>query len=149
MERRGVVLSAVARVLNAAGSRLVDVYDAMESLKTGGLPRGEKGTLKARLRECEKRLERVYVDIGRDVALSEPSGQVSASREAAIERAAEYRAERATLTKRLQDIEREQQATRDAAALVTPRIRAEKYAQKSVMADAETRAADTDTSSER
>jgi hypothetical protein len=128
MGQRGVVLSAVAKVLNAGGSRLVDLYDAVALLKEGRLPRGEKGEVKARLRECKARLERVYIDIGSDVALNEPTEAVPAAREAAIERAAEYRAEIATLTKRLQDLERAQQAARDAAALVTPRIKAERPA---------------------
>lgn len=114
MEQRGVVLGAIARVLNAGGSALVNVYDAVASLKAGVGP-GEKGRLKARLRECEKKLARLYLEIGKEVAVRETAEQMSATGEAGIKLAAEYRAEAAKIRQRLQEMEEEEKAAREAA----------------------------------
>jgi len=114
MEQRGVVLSAIARVLNAGGAALVNVYDAVASIKTGVGP-GERGRLRARLRECEYKSARLYLEIGKEVALREPTAQMSAAGEAGIELAAKYRAEMEKIRRRLKDLEEEEKAAREAA----------------------------------
>jgi len=114
MEQRGVVLGAIAKVLNAGGSALVTVYDAMVSIKTG-VGQGEKGRLKARLRACEKKLVRLYVEIGKEVAQREPGARMSAAGEAVLKLAAENRAEIERIKQHLIDLEIAEKAARDAA----------------------------------
>ena len=90
METRTILLRGIARVLNAGGSALVDMYDAATSIKAGLVP-GEQGKLKTLIREYEKKVERLYYEIGKEVALGENSAQVSAVAEAGIKLVAEYR----------------------------------------------------------
>ena len=104
MKQRGVLLRGIAGVLNASGCVILNVYDAVTSIKTGILP-GERGTLKARLREYEKKLERLYYEIGREVAVREYSTQMSAEGEAGIKLAADYRVEIENIKKRIKEIE--------------------------------------------
>ena len=68
MKQRGLLLRGIAKVLNAGGSALVDFYDTAASMKAGVF-QGEKRTLRARLREYEKKMERLYYEIGKEVAL--------------------------------------------------------------------------------
>jgi hypothetical protein len=103
MEERGVVLRGIARVLNAGGSALLDVYDAVTLLSTG-TSSGEKGTLDARLKEYEKKVERLYCDIGREVALRVDMAETSAAVEAARSVVAEYQAEIEKIKGRLSEI---------------------------------------------
>jgi len=61
MEQRGVLLRGIARVLNAGGCALLNIYDAATSIKTSKtsvLP-GEKGSLQAQLGESEKGIEKI------------------------------------------------------------------------------------------
>jgi hypothetical protein len=118
MEQRGVVLGAVATVLNAGGSALVRLFDAVAAAKSGQVPRGKRGSVVASIKACEKKLERVYLELGRGIALNDPAGQSEAAREAAIAAAAEYREEIATLKQRLQEIDTEALAVRDASMLL-------------------------------
>lgn len=110
MEQRGVLLKGIASVLNAGGSALLTVYDAVASIKTIVIP-GEKETLSAQLREYEKKLERLYTEIGKEVVLradrAEDVAHLSAAGEAVIKRAAEYQAEIDNIRQRMQKIEAE------------------------------------------
>ena len=88
MEQRGVLLKGIARVLNAGGCALLNIYDAATSIKTSKtsvLP-GEKGSLQARLAESEKRMEKIKQRI---LAIEE---EEKAAREAAT-KSAETKAE--------------------------------------------------------
>jgi len=82
MEQRGVLLRGIARVLNAGGCALLNIYDAATSIKikTSVLP-GEKGNLRAQLAESEKRIEKIKQRIK---AIEE---EEKAAREAAIKSA--------------------------------------------------------------
>ena len=113
MEQRGVLLRGIARVLNAGGSALLNAYDAVASIKTGVLP-GEKGTLKARLREYEKKMERLYYTIGKEVALRDSMVQTSAVGEAWLKLVAEYRVEIEKIKQRIKEIEEKEKAAREA-----------------------------------
>ena len=114
MEQRGVLLRGIARVLNAGGSALVDIYDAATSIKISVLP-GEKGNLKARLKEYEKKMERLYYEIGKEVALREYTAQTSAAGEAGIKLVAEYRVKIEKIKQRIKEIEEEEKAAKEAA----------------------------------
>ena len=109
MEQRSVLLEGIARVLNAGGSALLDIYDAATSITTGLLP-GEKGKLKAQLREYEKKIERLYYEIGKEVALREYSAQTSAAAEAGIKLVAEYRVKIERIQKCIREIEEKEKA---------------------------------------
>jgi len=88
MEQRGVLLRGIARVLNAGGCALLNLYDAATSIKTSKpsvLP-GEKGRLQEQLGESEKRIEKIKQ---RMRAIEE---EEKAAREAAI-KSAETKAE--------------------------------------------------------
>jgi hypothetical protein len=115
MEQQGVLLRGIARVLNAGGSALVDIYDAATSIKTSVLS-GEKGNLKARLKEYEKKMERLYYEIGKEVALSEFTTQTSAAGEAGIKLVAEHRVEIEKIKQRIKEIEEEEKAAKEAAS---------------------------------
>jgi hypothetical protein len=123
MEQRGVLLRGIAGGLNAAGSALLNIYDAATSILTVVLP-GEKGNMTAQLREYEKKIERLYCEIGKEVALHAESAGLSAAAEAATKRAAEYQAEIEKIRHRIQNIEAEaevaassrRQAAKDSAA---------------------------------
>ncbi len=82
MEQRGALLRGIARVLNAGGCALLNIYDAATSIKikTRVLP-GEKGSLQAQLAESEKRIEKIKQRIE---AIEE---EERAAREAAIKSA--------------------------------------------------------------
>jgi hypothetical protein len=88
MEQRGVLLRGIAKVLNAGGCALLNLYDAATSIKTSKpsvLP-GEKGRLQEQLGESEKRIEKIKQ---RMKAIEE---EEKAAREAAI-KSAETKAE--------------------------------------------------------
>ena len=88
MEQRGVLLRGIARVLNAGGCALLNIYDAATSIKTSKtsvLP-GAKEGLQAQLAESEKRMEKIKQRIR---AIEE---EEKAAREAAI-KSAETKAE--------------------------------------------------------
>jgi hypothetical protein len=114
MEQRGLLLRGIARVLNAGGCALLSVYDAAASIRTGVLP-GEKGNLKAQLREYEKKMDRLYYEIGKEVTLVESKPQMSAAGEAGIKLVASYRVEIEKIKQRLKQIEEEEKAAREAA----------------------------------
>lgn len=114
MEQRGALLSGIARVLNVGGSALLNVYDAATSIRASVLP-GEKGNLRAQLREYEKKLERLYGEIGKEVVLREDSSGLSVAGEAGIKLAAEYQAEIEKIRQRIQNIEAEAKAAAAAA----------------------------------
>ena len=107
MEQRSVLLRGIATVLNAGGSALVDIYDAATSITTSVLP-GETGKLKAQLREYEKKIEQLYCEIGKDVALRDITAQMSAATEAKAKIVAEYQAEIEKIRQRIQQIEAEE-----------------------------------------
>ncbi|HLA27997.1 MAG TPA: Rho termination factor N-terminal domain-containing protein [Syntrophales bacterium] len=113
MEQRGVLLRGIARVLNAGGSALLNFYDAASSIKTIVLP-GEKGTLRSRLREYERKIERLYFEIGKEVALradtSEDRTNLSAAAKTGVRRVTEHQAEIDNIRQRLQEIEAEEKA---------------------------------------
>lgn len=109
METRSLLLRGIARVLNAGGSALVDVYDTATSIKTGLLP-GERGKLKSLIREYEKKVERLYYEIGKEVALGEDSAQMSAVAEAGIKLVAEYRVKIERIERSVRDIEEKEKA---------------------------------------
>ena len=119
MEQRGVLLRGIATVLNAGGCALLNIYDAAVSIKTVVLP-GEKGTLSAQMREYERKLELIYGEIGKEVALREESAGLSAAAEAGIIRAAEYQAEIEKIRQRLQEIAAEEKAAAAAKKETTP-----------------------------
>jgi hypothetical protein len=109
MEKRGVWLSGIARVLNAGGSALLDVYDAVTAITTG-VSFGEKGNLRVRLREYEKKIESLYCEIGKEVVLHEETAHLSEAGEAGIKQVAEYQAEIEKIKQRIQNIEAEEKA---------------------------------------
>ena len=123
METRTVLLRGIARVLNAGGSALVDMYDAATSIKAGLVP-GEQGKLKTLIREYEKKVERLYYEIGKEVALGENSAQVSAVAEAGIKLVAEYRVKIERMEQSLRAI-----ADKDKAAAKSATGRAEAKAE--------------------
>ncbi|MEI7635850.1 MAG: hypothetical protein WCJ37_00970 [Syntrophus sp. (in: bacteria)] len=109
MEQRGILLDGIARVLNAGGSALLNVYDAVTAFTTAVLP-GEKGSLSAQLREYEKKIERLYCEIGKEVVLREDTAHLSMAGEAGIKRVAEYQTEITKIKQRIQLIEAEEKA---------------------------------------
>lgn len=109
MEQRGVLLNGIAWVLNAGGSALLNVYDTVTAITATVLP-GEKGNLIAQLREYEKKIERQYCEIGKEVVLREDAAHLSAAGETGIKRAAEYQAEIEKIKQRLQQIEEDEKA---------------------------------------
>jgi len=119
MEQQGVLLRGIARVLNAGGSALLNIYDAATSIKTIVLP-GEKGTLSAQMREYERKLELIYGEIGKEVALREESAGLSAAAEAGIKLVAEYQAEIEKIRLRLQEIAAEEKAAAAAKKEAAP-----------------------------
>jgi hypothetical protein len=114
MEQRGILLSGIARVLNAGGSALLNVYDAATSIKTLVAP-GEKGSLRAQLGEYEKKLERLYCEIGKEVVLRADSASLSAAGEDGIKVAAGYQMEMEKIRLQMQKIEAEEKAAAAAA----------------------------------
>ena len=114
MERQGVLLSTIASVLNAVGSTLVNVYDVAMSITNDVLP-GEKGTLKAQLREYERKIEKLYYDIGKDVVMQEDTARTKAVVETGIKLVAEYRAEMERIKQCIRKIEEEEKAKAKAA----------------------------------
>ena len=113
MEQRGEWLSGIARVLNAGGSALLNVYDAVTAI-TNSVLLGGKGNLSAQLREYEKKIERLYCEIGKEVVLREDTAQLSAAGEAGIKRVAEYQAEIEKIKQHIQKIEAEEKAAAEA-----------------------------------
>lgn len=109
MEKRGVWLSGIASVLNAGGSALLNIFDAVTAITTGVSP-GEKGNLCARLREYEKKIERLYCEIGKEVVLREDTAHLSEAGEAGIKLVAGYQAEIEKIKQRIQNIEAEEKA---------------------------------------
>ena len=109
MERRGILLRGIARVLNAGGSALVNLYDAATAMKTIVVT-GEKGDLGAQLREYERKIAGLYHDIGKEVELHEGRARLSATGEAGIKRVAEYQAEMEAIRRRIRQIEAEEKA---------------------------------------
>jgi hypothetical protein len=109
MEKRGVWLGGIARVLNAGGSALLSFYDAATSMKIVVLP-GEKGSLRAQIGEYEKKIVSLYHEIGKEVVLREDKAHLSEAGEAGIRRAAEYQAEIDKIKQRIQNIEAEEKA---------------------------------------
>lgn len=113
MEQRGVLLRGIAKVLNAGGSALLDIYDTATSIKISPWT-GEKGILNAQIREYEMKLERLYCEIGKEVALrankAEDSAYLSAALEAGIKLAVEHQAEMEKIRQRIQKIEAEGKA---------------------------------------
>lgn len=114
MEQRSVLLRGIARVLNAGGSALLDIYDTATSIKTSLLP-GEKGKLKAQLREYEKKIERLYYEIGKEVALREYTAQTSAAAEAKIKLVADCRVKIEGIKQSVREIEEREKAAARAA----------------------------------
>jgi len=106
---RGVLLSGIAEVLNAGGSALLKLYDAVTAITTTVLP-GEKGNLRAQLKEYEKKIERLYSEIGKEVVLREDTAHLSAAGEAGIKRVAEYQAEIEKIKQSIEKIEAEEKA---------------------------------------
>ena len=109
MDKRGVLLSGIAEVLNAGGSALIKLYDAVTAITTTVLP-GEKGNLRAQLREYEKKIERLYSEIGKEVVLRADTAHLSAAGEAGIKRVAEYQAEIEKIKQSIEKIEAEEKA---------------------------------------
>lgn len=109
MEKRGVWLGGIARVLNASGSALLSFYDAATSMKIVVLP-GEKGSLRAQIGEYEKKIVSLYHEIGKEVILREDTAHLSEAGEAGIRRVAEYQAEIDKIKQRIQNIEAEEKA---------------------------------------
>jgi hypothetical protein len=109
MEQRGVWLRGIARVLNAGGSALLNFYDAATSMKIVVLP-GEKGSLRAQIGEYEKKIGRLYHEIGSEVVLREDKAHLSEAGEAGIRRVAEYQAEIEKIKQRIQEIEAAEKA---------------------------------------
>ena len=123
MEQRGVLLRGIATFLNAGGSALVDIYDTAISVMTDVLP-GEKGKLNAQLREYEKKIEQLYCEIGKDVALRDITAQMSAATEAKAKIVVEYQAEIEKIKQRVQQVEAE------AAAAAKKKAAPERAAEK-------------------
>lgn len=134
MEPRSVFLNGIAKVLNAGGAALLDLYDTAASIKTGLLP-GENGRLKTLIREYEKKIERLYYEIGKEIALHEYSGQVSAVAEAGIKLVAEYRAKIEKIERSIRDIE-EKAATSGAGLKAGAKTRAKPGEAEAVEAEA-------------
>lgn len=109
MEPRSALLRGIAGLLNAGGSALLDIYDAATSIKTSMLP-GKKGKLKTQLREYEKKIERLYYEIGKEVALREYTGQMSAAAEAGIKLVAEHRVKTERIKQCIREIEEKEKA---------------------------------------
>lgn len=109
MEQRGVLLDSIARILNAGGSALLNAYDAVTAITTSVLP-GEKANFRAQLKEYEKKIERLYGEIGKEVVLSEATAHLSAAAEAGIKRVAEYQEAIEKIKRRIQEIEAKERA---------------------------------------
>lgn len=109
MEQRGVLLRGIARVLNTAGSALVTVYDVTASTLGKALP-GEKEKLKGKIREYEKKIDRLYYEVGKELSKQEDMTQVSAVGEAGLKLIAEYRVEIEKIKQRIKEIEEEEKA---------------------------------------
>lgn len=104
MEQRSVLLEGIARVLNAGGSALVNLYDAATSIKISALS-GEKAKLKGNIRAYEKKIERLYYEIGKEVSRQGDATQISAAGEAGVKLVVEYRAEIELIRRRIEEIE--------------------------------------------
>jgi hypothetical protein len=116
MEQRGALLRGIAGILNAGGSALLDIYDTATSIKIGLLP-GEKGKLKARLREYEKNIERLYYEIGKEAAQRDhaDTAGTSPAAEAGIRLVAEYRVKTERIQQCIREIEEKERAATTAA----------------------------------
>jgi hypothetical protein len=104
MEERGALLEGIARVLNAGGSALLNLYDAATSIKISALS-GEKVKLKGNIRAYEKKIERLYYEIGKEVSRHGDATQISAAGEAGVKLVVEYRAEIEIAKQRIEEIE--------------------------------------------
>jgi hypothetical protein len=113
MEQRSVFLRGIAGVLNAGGSALLDIYDTATSMMVRLVP-GEKEKPKAQLREYEKKIEELYYEIGKEVALRE-SAQTSAATEAKIKLVSDYRVKIEEIKQSLREIEEKERAAAKAA----------------------------------
>jgi molybdenum-dependent DNA-binding transcriptional regulator ModE len=114
MEQPNIVLRGIAQGLNAVGSALVFVYDAAASTVSQVLP-GEKEKLKGKIKEYEKKIERLYFDIGKEVSKEEDRVEVSAVGEAGLKLIAEYRNEIKKIKQGLQEIEEAEKIARQQA----------------------------------
>jgi hypothetical protein len=103
MEQRNAVLRGIAQVLNAVGSGLVGVYDAAASTLGQGGSR-EKEKPKGKIKEYEKKIERLYFEIGKEVSNEGDRIQVSAVGEAGLRLIAEYRNEIKKIKQGIQEI---------------------------------------------
>ena len=119
MEQRGVLLSGIAGVLNAGGAAILNVYDALTAITTTVLP-GEKGNLSVQIREHEKKIERLYYEIGKEVVLREDTANLSAAGETGIKRVVEYQAEIEKIKQRIQKIEAEEKAAANKEVVKEP-----------------------------
>jgi hypothetical protein len=112
MEQRGVLLSGIARVLNAGGSALVTVYDVTASALGKALP-GEREKLRGEIRACEKNMERLYYQIGKEVSKQGDMTQISRAAEAGVKLVAEYRTEIEKIKQRIGEIEAAERLERE------------------------------------
>ena len=104
MEQRNIVLRGIATVLNTFGSSLVAVYDLAASTLGSALP-GEKEKLKGEIREYEKKMERLYSEVGREVSKEGDMTRLSAVGEAALNLIEGHRLEIEKIKSGLQAIE--------------------------------------------
>jgi hypothetical protein len=104
MEERGVLLRGIARVLNAGGSALATVFDVTASTLGKALP-GEKEKLRGKIRAYERKVERLYYEIGKEVSRQGDTTQISAAGEAGVRLVADYRAEIEIIKQRIEEIE--------------------------------------------
>jgi hypothetical protein len=111
MEQGNGLLSGIARVLNAGGSALLSIYDAATSLKISALS-GEKQKLKGNIRAYEKKIERLYYEIGKEVSNQGDTTRISAAGEAGVSLVTEYREEIERIKQRIEEIETAQRIER-------------------------------------
>jgi hypothetical protein len=113
MEQRSALLSGIARILNAGGSTLLSVYDTVTAMTNSVFP-GDKGNLRIQLREYERKIERLYYEIGKEVVVSGDTAHLSEAGEAGIRSVAEYQAEIEKVKRRIQEIEEKERAAASA-----------------------------------
>jgi len=114
MEERGALLSGIAKILNAGGSALLIVYDALSSTVSQLLP-GEKEKLKSQIRIHEKKIDQLYYEIGKEVTTHTDMTQAFAATEAGTKSVVECQAAIENIKRRFSEIEEEERIGRENA----------------------------------
>jgi len=109
MDQKGELFRGLAKTLNAGGTALVSVFDTVAKAVTKVLP-GEKEGLKSKVREYQKKIEKQYYEIGKEVLKQTDMAKASEAGEAGVKLALEYEREINKIQKRINEIEEEEKA---------------------------------------